>query len=119
MKVLVAFNDKDEDMCQGDSGFGPESCGEYVDGMTFTEAREMFFTRVQKNWYPDDEPVSTDKFIEDEFSEDVTGFWIIDEKIHDIIENVSIDFGNDSACYAGLRTMKTQIDRGSERYLRP
>ena len=116
-RVLVAVDDVEEDMCAGDSGFDPSSCGEYVDGMTFEEAVEMFFTYMKDDvWCEKDWTLEEFK---EEYGSTPTGFWLIDAKIHDIITNVAVEYGNDSACYAGARVMKTQIDRASERYLRP
>lgn len=108
-QVLVAFG---SDGTAGDSSFGPESYADYQEGMTFEQARESFFAGIMKSWECEDLDLQT--FIEEEFCDDVVGFWVIDSKMHKVINNVDADWGNDSAVYAGVSTMKGQISAGAD-----
>ena len=113
-KVLVAFNDNEYNgRVTGDSAYGPQALFAYEDGMTFEFACKKYLDTVYDNWYPEAD-ISFDDFLE-EFGEGPTGFWIVDEKIHDIINDIDyFDFGGDSATYACMSLMKTQIQSAAE-----
>jgi len=111
-KLLVAFG---SDGTDGDSCFQPTSCGEFKTGMTFEDATTTFLAYMKKEWdFPAD--MSDDDFMV-EFGDAPTGFWIIEDKLLDLITNIDADWGNDSAVYAGCRTMKSQIKNGCDRIL--
>jgi len=112
-KVLVAFG---SDGTCGDSCFQPISCGEFKTGITFEEASTTFLAHMKKEWdFPAD--MSDADFIEEFGDETPTGFWIIEDKLLDLITNIDANWGNDSAVYAGVRTMKIQIQNGADRVL--
>lgn len=115
-KVLVAFG---QDGTTGDSSFGPESYGEYVEGMTFTRCREVWAKGVMADWNVDTNEYTIDDFIAEEFFEEPVGFWVVDKKMHDVIVNAGDPPMNDSAVYAMVHTMKCQLEYASNLTIRP
>lgn len=116
--IAVLFNDNDHNgRTTGDSTWYA-SCGiPYVDGMSLSQlqeeavmellgGRDMKGVKEEFNMLKDEGELVS--------SYEVTGAWIVEEKIYKAITNVSCDWGNDSAEYASNATMKEQIANVAE-----
>lgn len=111
------------DGCCGDSGYQPEHAVPYVEGMTINEIKRAIQKHELVELWAELKADCTEAeldaaILEQETCSDFAGAWIIEEKMYNVIKNVSGDWGGDSAVYAAIRTMKSQIQAGAIKTLK-
>lgn len=108
--VVVPF---DEGKTDGDSTFNTAIVFPYMEGMTLKDLQKITLEYFMKEFGIDDGVYeSTEEFAEDEGIK-IIGGWVVDAITHDLINNIIVDCGNDSACYAVNRVQKSQIEKAS------
>jgi hypothetical protein len=113
-KVVVCFSD-DEGRLAGDTSCDPNVTVPYVEGMSVEDLRTAYFTQLMTSWEEDwsDEEDPIAAFVE-EYCLDVSGGWVVDKKIHELITDIIVDVGSDSALYRIISTMKSQLSNAAE-----
>ena len=106
MNVIVPFNQ--EEMLDGDCLLSGEFSVPATN--TLDEMKEL----VAKHYLSEES--TYEEFVE-EYNTPINGYWLIDENVHKKIINSVPSFGNDSAMYAAIGTMKNMIDSFGNRQL--
>lgn len=111
--VAVCFG---SDGCTGDSNFQPEFNFKYDPAMTVDDLKVATYKLFAKNDGYGDGCVE-DWLFEEGDNFDLSGWWIIEKEKLDIIFAHDFQGGNDSAVYAFLNGLKTQIKNAAEQII--
>lgn len=115
-KVVVCFDDR-EGRTAGDSIMDPALTIPYVEGMTVTDIRSSYINKMIDSWEMrefyaiKENPISA---FTEEYDINISGGWVIEESLHNILIGGNWDIGSDSAHYAMIRRVKEQIQAAAE-----
>ena len=106
--VVVPFDDK-EGRLEGDSSWNPGIFFPYEEGMTAKDVTTKAIVHLMKLWEEYDAFDGDVEAFTKEYTMECTGGWVIEKDKLDVINGCSFDVGNDSALYAMMNALKSQV----------